>query len=452
MTSIEWTHPSVRLLLGEAGVSDPVVTIEHRARDVALTAMERGWIGPPYDPFRLADDLGIEVVARQELDDARLVSLDGQPRIEFNPARRPARVRFSIAHEIAHYLFADYADRVRYRDVSERRDDDWQLEVLCNVAAAEFLMPVGAFPITETEDLSLPHLLDQRIRFGVSTEALLRRTIKLTDKPSCMFAAARLRGSEEFRLDYVVPSRTWAPPVDAGYRLSAASVLNRCTAVGFSDEGVEMWGAEELHVQAVGVPPYPGDSFPRLLGLLEPVREVESHDGRLRYIRGDASEPHADGPAIIAHIVNDRAHGWGGRGFALSLMERFPDARSDYAEWANSGQLRRGAVHLTEVANDLWIASLVAQAGYGESPAERPRVRLGALREALETLAHLALERGAGVHMPAIGTGQGGVRWPEVRDLILEELADRHVTTTVYVLPDVPMPEDAPVDEQLRLL
>ncbi len=452
MTSIEWTHPSVRLLLEGAGADDPVVTIERRAREVALTAMERGWTGPPYDPFLLADDLGIEVVARQELDDARLVSLDGQPRIEFNPARRPARVRFSIAHEIAHYLFADYAERVRYRDVSERRDDDWQLEVLCNVAAAEFLMPVGAFPISEAEDLSLPHLLDQRVRFGVSTEALLRRTIKLTDRPSCLFAAARLRGSEEFRLDYVVPSRTWAPPVEAGYRLSAASVLNRCTAVGFSDEGFEVWGVEELHVQAVGVPPYPGDSFPRLLGLLEPAGAVEVHDGGLRYVRGDASEPRVDGPAIIAHIVNDRARSWGGRGVALSLMERFPDARSDYAEWAISGQLRRGAVHLTEAGDGLWIASLVAQAGYGDSPAGRSRVRLGALRETLETLAHLALEHGADIHMPAIGTGQGGVRWPEVRDLILEELADRHVATTVYVLPDAPMPEDASFGEQLRLL
>lgn len=268
LTSIEWTHPSVLALQHAAGGGDPVARIEARARDLALSAMEHGWTGPPYDPFELADFLKIELVARQDLDDARLLSSAGGPRIEFNPARRPARVRFSIAHEIGHFLFADYGERVRYRDASERRGDDWQLEILCNIAAAEFLMPVGAFPIGEAEDLSLAHLLDQRVRFDVSTEALLRRVVKLTDRPACLFAAARLPAGDGFRLDYLVPSRTWALALDVGDRLSASSVLSRCTAVGFSDEAAEAWGAEELRVQAVGVPPYPGDRFPRLVGLL----------------------------------------------------------------------------------------------------------------------------------------------------------------------------------------
>ena len=223
----------------QAGAKDPVVNIERRARDIALEAIEDGWPGPPYDPFELAESLGIELVARQDLDDARLISFEGRPRIEFNPARSAARARFSIAHEIGHFLFPDYGDRPRYRDVAERRGDDWQLEILCNIAAAELIMPIGSFPIAETEDLSLPHLLDERARFGVSTEALLRRAIKLTDRPACLFAAARSRDdSEAFRLDYLVPSRSWAPTLDAGRRVPASSVLSRCTAVGFSDEEV----------------------------------------------------------------------------------------------------------------------------------------------------------------------------------------------------------------------
>jgi hypothetical protein len=47
------------MLLDEASADDPVATIEHRARDLVLTAMEEGWAGPPYDPFQLADSLGI---------------------------------------------------------------------------------------------------------------------------------------------------------------------------------------------------------------------------------------------------------------------------------------------------------------------------------------------------------------------------------------------------------
>src|SRR5689334_22798935 len=168
MTGITWTHPSVRRLIELSG-PDPMAAIEHRARELTLQAMEEGWDGPPYDPFQLGDSLGIGIVARQDLDDARLVASGDGPRIEFNPQRRPARIRFSVAHEIGHFLFDDYADRVRYRDLAQRRDDDWQLEILCNVAAAEFLMPAGAFPMRESEDLSLPRLLDQRAGFGVST-------------------------------------------------------------------------------------------------------------------------------------------------------------------------------------------------------------------------------------------------------------------------------------------
>ncbi len=78
-------------MLADQSHGDPQAAIERRAREVALTAMEEGWSGPPYDPFELADALGIELVARQDLDDARLVSTDGRPRIEFNPARSLAR-------------------------------------------------------------------------------------------------------------------------------------------------------------------------------------------------------------------------------------------------------------------------------------------------------------------------------------------------------------------------
>src|SRR5690606_13039884 len=153
---------------------------EEKARESALEAIEEGWTGPPYDPFALAEALKIDVVAAQDLEDARLLAGGERPRIEFNPQRRPARVRFTGAHALGHLLFGDYADRIRYRDPSKRRDDDWQLELLCNVAAAEFLMPAGAFPEASAADLSLTPLLALRREFQVSTEALLRRVVRLT--------------------------------------------------------------------------------------------------------------------------------------------------------------------------------------------------------------------------------------------------------------------------------
>lgn len=450
MKTIEWTHPSVVRLLNEGATDDPFAWVEHAARELALRAMEQGWDGPPYDSFRLADALGIDVVARQDLDDARLVSEHGRPRIEFNPQRRPARIRFSVAHEIGHTLFDDYADRDRYRDLGQRRADDWQLEVLCNVAAAELLMPAGALPIGQASDLDLVRLMDQRARFGVSTEALLRRVVRLTARPAALFAAARSGDGPSFRIDYTVASRSWRAPVGPGSEVTG-TVMSKCTAVGYADHASESWDGHDLHVQAVGVPPYPGDRFPRVVGLVQPAGEVPPGDDGIKYVRGDAADPRRDGPVVIAHVVNDGARRWGGRGFARALMERYPDTADAYARW-NEGRRTLGAVHVHRAEPDVWVASLVAQAGFGPSPTGQPRLRLHALRRTLETLAGHATELKAGVHLPLLGTGQGGTTWPKVRDLLLEELAGRHLPVTVYVLPDAPMPEEASEQEQTALL
>jgi Zn-dependent peptidase ImmA (M78 family)/O-acetyl-ADP-ribose deacetylase (regulator of RNase III) len=450
MAEQTWTHPSVKRLLEEnpqAG-DDALSLIEARARKIALEAIETGWNGPPYDPFELADALDIEIVAAQDLDDARLINVGSRPRIEFNPQRRPARVRFSVAHEIGHYLFQDYGERVRYRDRSERRADDWQLEMLCNVAAAEFLMPAGAFPEAQTTDLSLSHLLDLRREFNVSTEALLRRVVRLTNRPVCLFTAARLPDGE-FRIDYVVTSRRWKPKVSARETIEESSVLAGCTAVGFSHEGTEMWGGEEVEVQVVGVPPYPGDTFPRLVGLLSPAHQVEEKDSGIRYVRGDVTEPRREAPAVIAHVVNNKARRWGGHGTAAALARAYPEQAADYHRWVEEEPRHLNDVHLAQVEDGLWIASLVAQAGYG--PSEKPRLRLLALDKCLRELADLADELKAGVHMPLIGTGQAGARWPQVRDLVLEEVVDRGIKVTVYVLADGQMPEEAISEEQLTL-
>jgi O-acetyl-ADP-ribose deacetylase (regulator of RNase III) len=417
--------------------------------------MEHGWEGPPYDPFALADALGMEVVARQDLADARLVPGHGaRGRIEFNPHRRPARVRFSVAHEIGHALFPDHGDRIRYRDRSHGlrgRKDDWQLEVLCNVAAAELLMPVGAMPITESDDLSLPHLLDLRASFAVSTEALLRRVVKLTSRPVCLFAAARLPAAAGFRIDYAVGSRAWRDGLRAGQRIAADSVLSHCTAVGFADSADEAWVRSKLNIQAVGIPPYPGDRYPRIVGLAQPTSRAEARVEGIQYVRGDAARPFGDGPRIVAHVVNNRGRRWGGGGFARDLMNQFPHSADEYASWAAIRDHRRlGAMHLSQADDRTWIASLVAQAGYGHS--NGPRLRLSALRTSLLALATAGQRLGANVHVPMLGTGQGGMPWRPIRDLLLEELADRGVAVVVYVLPDAQMPQDAPAATQMALV
>ena len=441
---IRWTNPSVRAFMSTAGTDDPVREIARRAQDWALKAIEEGWSGPPFDPFELAAHRGVELVARQDLEDARLVSVDGKPCIEFNPNRRPARVRFSVAHELGHLFFADYAARPRHRgaEAALREADEWQLELLCNLAAAELLMPEGALARREPAELSLAHLLDLRSQFGVSTEALLNRIVRLAEEPVALFTAARKEADAgEFRVDYVVPSRAWRPSLAGGSRVTADSVLSHCTAVGYTDHAIESWDRDgDLEVQAVGIPPYPGHRFPRIAGLIRPAAGMEAHGAGIRYIRGDATKPQSELPTIIAHVVNDRARRWGGHGFARSLARRYPQVRDAFAASAEErGGRTLGTVHLDVAAPGLWVASMVAQAGYGEST--KPRLRLPALRDCLRALAEHAVEREAEVHMPLMGTGQGGMHWPTVRDLVLDGVCRADVDVIVYVLPESPMPE-----------
>ena len=92
--STAWTHPSVLALAGDL---DPVEVITDKARDVAMLAYDRGWTGPPFDPFALADFLKIKVVARYDVRDARTVPVGrSDMRIEFNPSRARGRLRYSI--------------------------------------------------------------------------------------------------------------------------------------------------------------------------------------------------------------------------------------------------------------------------------------------------------------------------------------------------------------------
>ena len=135
-----WNHPSVLALAGDG---NPLETIIEMARNVVAKAFDQGWSGPPFDPFELAALQRISVAARHDVRDARIVAANRRGfRIEFNPSRPRARLRYSIAHEIAHTLFPDCSDQVRNRlHHQESVGESWQLESLCNVAAAEFLMP-----------------------------------------------------------------------------------------------------------------------------------------------------------------------------------------------------------------------------------------------------------------------------------------------------------------------
>jgi hypothetical protein len=131
--------------------------------------------------------------------------------------------------------------------------------------------------------------------------------------------------------------------------------------------------------------------------------------------------------------VNDNAAIWGG-GFAKQARKKWPRAQAQFREWAfGRGNLRLGNIHSVPVRGDLTLVSLICQHGFGK-PIAGPRLRYGSLFSALETVADIALERNASVHMPRIGTGDAGGSWNVVEGIIRDTLISKGIRVTVYDL------------------
>src|SRR6202022_2425597 len=205
-----------------------------KRRDRVFRAFEAGWSGPPYDPFSLAALLGIEVAPSKDVVDAQILTgKGGALRIVFNPDRPAARINYSVAHELGHSIFPDCAEIVRNRiRHSGATRDEWQLEMLCNIAAAEILMPVGTL---RTEDLrpEVDRLLELRQRYAVSSEAVLLRMLRLTSANCLGFVAGRDPDpvAGHYRIDYALGSPSWQLPTKAGLSLPPKSVVSQYTAI-----------------------------------------------------------------------------------------------------------------------------------------------------------------------------------------------------------------------------
>jgi Zn-dependent peptidase ImmA (M78 family) len=381
--NIRWTNKSVLRL---AGAEDPIAVIERRARELALRARDAGWSGPPFDPIMIADLLKIPVEANASVPDARIVSKDHRLIIQYNPTQPRARVRFTIAHEIAHTLFPDVAEEVRHRGGNRSSPDDWQLELLCNIAAAEFVMPLGSMPPTDKLP-PIEELMFARKNFDVSAEAFLIRATRITSEPVIMFCASALSTkadteSPRYRVDYTTSSRTAPMLPMRGGLVPKGSAVHSCTAIGYTDRKSEDWFSHKgVRVECVGIPSYLGTMAPRVAGL---IRFGKDHRrDPLKFVHGNVLDPKGPSKKIICQLVNDQARFWGG-GVAKSTSRKFPEAQRKFSDWFATvpRSKRLGSVHFAEVTDSITIASLIGQEGFGVSTA--PRIRYAALEQCFE--------------------------------------------------------------------
>jgi len=156
---------------------DPSFVIRVRARELVERARQFGWSGPPFDPKELASLLGIRL--RPDTlapgHDAFIVPRQGeQLEIIFDKSRPHTRQNFSISHEICHTLFPDAYDVVRNRyNRRDSFDPDRELEQLCDLGAAEILLPEEEFRA------HMSHL-----RFGLGNVPTLRDRYQALEKRS----------------------------------------------------------------------------------------------------------------------------------------------------------------------------------------------------------------------------------------------------------------------------
>ncbi len=466
-----WKNPSVLKL---ASGRDPIEAITEKAQDVVFKALEEGWSGPPFDPVALARILGIKVVPRNNVsgdairDDRIVPETTGGLTIEFNPNKPPARIRYSICHEIAHSFFFDCGERVRYRLAPEEmHGTDRQLELLCNLGAAELLMPIGSFHKLPYDKIGIDKVLDLRKEFEVSTEAVLLRTVKLSEKPLAVFSAIadEVAGTMRYAIEYCVTSKGWLGGLRPGFALPENTTLRRCTAIGYTTKGSEIWKAEmgQINVEAVGVTPYPAQaevrspdyylskprvaqSLPRVVGLIRPKADQQFAYATITYLKRDVTEPVDSDATVIAHVVNDKTPNWGA-GFGRFLAKKWPQVQENFGKhWAERRGLRLGTTYSTQAGPAITIFHMVSQHGYGKSP--KPLIRYEELRKCLHQLADFALRERAKVQMPKIGAGQAGGSWPVIEEMIQDTLCRRGVHVTVCELPGAQVKQQA----QLELL
>ncbi|GAA3917988.1 Appr-1-p processing protein [Chitinophaga oryziterrae] len=153
----------------------------------------------------------------------------------------------------------------------------------------------------------------------------------------------------------------------------------------------------------------------------------------IKYIKGDATKPDAEGCVIIAHICNDIGR-WG-KGFVLALSDRWEQPETEFREWYKSqDNFKLGEVQFVEVENNIWIANIIGQHKIVNDKKGNPPVRYEAIEAGLNKVGDFARNLNATVHMPRIGCGLAGGKWEIIEPLIIKGISDNDIEVTVYDL------------------
>lgn len=164
--------------------------MSRKARAAARNLLKKSRYSIPVDVRALIEKFNVAIV-EQPMEDSMsgmLVIKGNQAVIGVNQAHHPNRQRFSLAHELGHYLlhrhyqtiFIDPSTVFFRNNLSTQGTDLYEIEA--NIFAAELLMPEDAIkravaePIDAFDERAVARLA---LQFKVSTQALTIRLTKL---------------------------------------------------------------------------------------------------------------------------------------------------------------------------------------------------------------------------------------------------------------------------------
>lgn len=142
------------------------------AESIAHLASQRRTPTLPVDLLKIAESLGVsEILTAEMTEDGRTTWVDGKPRIELRIDRPATRMRFTLAHEIAHVLIE--RDQTVARRTQGLGHDG--VESLCDRIAASILMPrdwILRYAERNHYNLSLIRLVAHRADVSLSATAV----------------------------------------------------------------------------------------------------------------------------------------------------------------------------------------------------------------------------------------------------------------------------------------
>jgi O-acetyl-ADP-ribose deacetylase (regulator of RNase III) len=155
----------------------------------------------------------------------------------------------------------------------------------------------------------------------------------------------------------------------------------------------------------------------------------------IQYIKGDATSV---SKGIIAHCCNDIG-AWGA-GFVLAISKKWPKVEKEYKKWHKEGidadfqKFSLGNVQFVNVDTNLYVANIIGQYGTYNIDINPSPIRYSAIRGGLKKVANFAAKTNLPVVMPKIGAGLARGNWETIEKIIVEELVDKNIQTSVYCL------------------